>query len=131
MKTPLLSDPEADSAGYLTAAEILQGQLAGYPTDTYAHHGNEDLDRLQREHPHWSIQLVANGRGSGVTAHRRDGQGGLVSLLAPALSELEARLRGDRSAAESKIGRSVGRRQIHKPRDDIAPNWVIWPPSRA
>ena len=23
-----------------------------------------------------------------------------------------------------------GRRQIHKPRDDIAPNWVIWPPSR-
>jgi hypothetical protein len=71
MKTPLLSDPEADSAGYLTAAEILQGQLAGYPTDTYAHHGNEDLDRLQREHPHWSIQLVANGRGSGVTAPTR------------------------------------------------------------
>ena len=125
MKTPLLSGREADSAGYLTAAEILKGQLAGYPTDTYAHHGNQDLDRLQREHPDWPIQLVANGRGSGVTAHRRDGQGGLVSLFAPTLSQLEARLRGDRRAAESKIGRSVGRRQIHKPRDDIAPNWVI------
>jgi hypothetical protein len=37
MKTPPLSDPEADSAGYLTAAEILTGQLAGYPTDTHAH----------------------------------------------------------------------------------------------
>ena len=84
MKTPLLSGREADSAGYLTAAEILKGQLVGYPTDTYAHNGNEDLDRLQREHPDWSIQLVANGRGSGVTAHRRDGQGGLVSLFAPA-----------------------------------------------
>jgi hypothetical protein len=130
MKTPLLSGREADSAGYLTATEILKGQLVGYPADTYAHNGNEDLDRLQREHPDWSIQLVANGRGSGVTAHRRDGQGGLVSLFAPALSELEARLRGDRRAAESKIGRSVGRRQIHKPRDDIAPNWVVWPPSR-
>ena len=93
----------------------------GYPTDTYAHNGNEDLDRLQREHPDWSTQLVANGRGSEVTAHRRDGQGGLVSLFAPTLSELEAKLRGDRRAAESKIGRSVGRRQIHKPRDDIAP----------
>ena len=43
MKTPLLSDREADSADYLTAAEILKGQLAGYPTDTYAHNGNEDL----------------------------------------------------------------------------------------
>ena len=117
MKTPLLSDREADSAGYLTVAEILKGQLVGYPTDTYAHNGNEDLDRLQREHPDWSIQFVANGRGSGVMAHRRDGQGGLVSLF-------------DRRAAESKIGRSVGRRQIHKPRDDIAPNWGIWPPSR-
>lgn len=42
---PLLSGREADSAGYLTAAEILKGQLAGYPTDTYAHNGNEDLDR--------------------------------------------------------------------------------------
>ena len=130
MKTPLLSDPEADSADYLTAAEILTGQLAGYPTDTYGHNANEDLDRLQREHPDWSIQLVANGRGSGVTAHRRDGQGGLVSLFAPTLSELEARLRGDRRAAESKISRSAGRQQIHKPRDDTAPNWVIWPPSR-
>ena len=117
MKTPLLCGREADSADYLTAAEILKGQLVGYPTDTYAHNGNEDLDRLQREHPDWSIQFVANGRGSGVTAHRRDGQGGLVSLV-------------DRRAAESKIGRSVGRRQIHKPCDDIAPNWVIWPPSR-
>ena len=88
MKTPLLSGREADSAGYLTAAEILKGQLVGYPTDTYAHNGNEDLDRLQREHPDWSIQLVANGRGSGVTAHRRDGQGGLVSLFAPTLLSL-------------------------------------------
>ena len=88
MKTPLLSGREADSADYLTAAEILKGQLVGYPTDTYAHNGNEDLDRLQREHPDWSIQFVANGRGSGVTAHRRDGQGGLVSLFAPALSSL-------------------------------------------
>jgi hypothetical protein len=130
LKTPLLSDREADSADYLTAAEILKGQLVGYPTDTYAHNGNEDLDRLQREHPDWSTQLVANGRGSEVTAHRRDGQGGLVSLFAPTLSELEAKLRGDRRAAESKIGRSVGRRQIHKPSDDIAPNWVIRPPSR-
>jgi hypothetical protein len=130
MKTPLLSDREADSADHLTAADILKGQLVGYPTDTHAHNGNQDLDRLQREHPDWSIQLVANGRGSAVTAHRRDGQGGLVSLVAPALSELEARLRGDRRAADPKIGRSVGRRQIHKPRDDIAPNWVIWPPSR-
>jgi hypothetical protein len=94
MKTPLLSGRAADSAGCLMAAEILNGQLAGYPTDTYAHNGNEDLDRLQREHPDWSIQLVANGRGSGVTAHRRDGQGGLVSPFAPTLSELEARLRG-------------------------------------
>ncbi len=34
MKTPLLSDREADSAGYLTAAEILKGQLVGYPTAT-------------------------------------------------------------------------------------------------
>jgi hypothetical protein len=34
MKTPLLSDREADSAGYLTAAEILKGQLAGYPKAT-------------------------------------------------------------------------------------------------
>ena len=76
MNTPLLSDREADPAGDLTAAEILKGQLAGYPTDTYAHNGNEDLDRLQHEHPDWSIQPVANGRGSGVTAHRRDGQGG-------------------------------------------------------
>jgi hypothetical protein len=125
MKTLLLSGRKADSAGYLTAAEILNGQLAGYPTDTYARNGNEDLDRLQREHPDWSIQLVANGRGSGVTAHRRDGQGGLVSLFAPALSELEARPRGNRRAAGPKIGRSAGRRQIHKPRDDIAPNWVI------
>jgi hypothetical protein len=71
MRTPLRSDREADSADYLMAAENLKGQLAGYPTDTYAHNGNEDLDRLQREHPDWSIQLVANGRGSGVTAHRR------------------------------------------------------------
>jgi hypothetical protein len=63
MNTPLLSGREADSAGYLTAAEILQGQLAGYPTDTYAHHGNKDLDRLQREHPDWPIQPVANSRG--------------------------------------------------------------------
>ena len=83
MKTPLLPGREADSTGYLTAAEILQDQLAGYPADTYARNGNEDLDRLQREHPDWPIQLVANGRGSGVTAHRRDGQGGLVSLFAP------------------------------------------------
>ena len=58
MKTPLLSGREADPAGYLTAAEILKGQLVGYPADTYAHNGNEDLDRLQREHPDWSIQLV-------------------------------------------------------------------------
>ena len=36
MKTPLLSDREPDSADYLTAAEILKGQLVGYPTDTYA-----------------------------------------------------------------------------------------------
>ena len=36
MKTPLLSGREADPADYLTAAEILKGQLAGYPTDTYA-----------------------------------------------------------------------------------------------
>ena len=43
MKTPLLCGREADSAGYLTAAEILQGQLAGYPADTYARNGNEDL----------------------------------------------------------------------------------------
>lgn len=129
MKTPLLSGREADPAGYLTAAEILKGQLVGYPTDTYTHNGNKDLDRLQREHPDWSIQLVANGQVSGVTAHRRDRQGGLVSLFAPTLSELEARLRGDRRAAESKIGRSVGRQQIHKPPDNIAPNWVIWPPS--
>ena len=35
MKTPPLSGREADSAGELTAAEILNGQLAGYPTDTY------------------------------------------------------------------------------------------------
>ena len=63
MKTPLLSGREADSAGYLTAAEILKGQLAGYRADTCARNGNEDLDRLQREHPDWSIQLVANGRG--------------------------------------------------------------------
>jgi len=48
MKTLLLSDREADSAGYLTAAEILKGQLAGYPTGTYAHNGNEDLDRPGR-----------------------------------------------------------------------------------
>jgi len=34
MKTPLLSDREADSADYLTAAEILKGQLVGYPTAT-------------------------------------------------------------------------------------------------
>ena len=75
MKTPLLSGREAaDSAGYLTAAEILNGQLVGYPADTYAHNGNEDLDRLPREHPDWSIQLGVNGRGSGVTAHRRDGR---------------------------------------------------------
>jgi hypothetical protein len=65
MKTPLLSGREPDSAGYLTAAEILKGQLAGYPTDTYAHNGNKDLDRLQHEHPDWPIQLVANRRGSG------------------------------------------------------------------
>ena len=84
MKTPPLAGREADSAGYLTAAEILKGQLVGYPTDTYARNGNEGLDRLQRGPPDWSIQLVANGRGSGVTAHRRDGQGGLVSLFAPA-----------------------------------------------
>ena len=83
MKTPLLSGREADSAGYLTAAEILQGQLVGYPADTHARNGNQDLDRLQREHPGWPIQLIANGRGSGVAAHRRDGQGGLVSLFAP------------------------------------------------
>lgn len=51
MKTPLLSGREPDSAGYLTAAEILTGQVAGYPADTCAHHGNQDLDRLQREHP--------------------------------------------------------------------------------
>jgi hypothetical protein len=130
MKTPLLSGPEPDSAGYLTAAEILKGQLAGYPTDTYAHHGNQDLNRLQREHPHWSIQLVANGRDQGSRRTAATGRAGLVSLFAPALSELEARLSGDRRAAESKIGRSAGRRQIHKPRDDIAPNWMIWPPSR-
>jgi hypothetical protein len=103
MKTPLLSGREADSAGYLTAAEILKGQLAGYPTDTYAHHGNQDLDRLQREHPDWPIQLVANGRGIGGS-RRTDaaGKAGLVNLFAPALSELEARLGGDRGAAESK-----------------------------
>ena len=83
MKTPLLSGREADSAGYLTAAEILQDQLAGYPADTYARNGHEDPDRLQREHPDWSIQLVANGRGSGATAHRRDGHGAMVSLFAP------------------------------------------------
>ena len=65
MKTPLLSSRDADSAGYLTAVEILNGQLAGYPTDSYAHNGNEDLDRLQREHPDWPIQLVANGRDQG------------------------------------------------------------------
>ena len=124
MKTPLLSGREADSAGYLTAAEILNGQLAGYPTDTCARNGNQDPDRLQREHPDWSIQLVANGRGSGVTAHRRDGQGGLVSLFTPALSELKAGPRGNRRTADPN-GRSAGRRQIHKPRDDIAPNWVI------
>jgi hypothetical protein len=41
MKPSLLSDREADSAGYLTAAGILKGQLVGYPTDTYAHNGNE------------------------------------------------------------------------------------------
>ena len=45
MKTPLLSGREAGSAGYLTAAEI-KGQLVGYPTDTYAHNGNEDLARV-------------------------------------------------------------------------------------
>ena len=65
MKTPLLSGREADSAGYLTAAEILNGQLAGYPTDTCARNGNQDPDRLQREHPDWSIQLVANGGDQG------------------------------------------------------------------
>jgi hypothetical protein len=125
MKTPLLSGPEADSAGYLTAAEILKGQLAGYPTDTYAHNRHQDSDRLQREHPDRSTQLIANGQGPGATAHRRHGQRGVVNLFAPALPEPETRLRGDHRATESKIGRSVGRRQIHKPRDDIAPNWVI------
>jgi hypothetical protein len=55
MKTPLLSDRVADSADHLTAAEILKGHLVGWPTDTYAHNGNEDPDRLLREHPAWSI----------------------------------------------------------------------------
>jgi len=39
MNTPLLSGREADSAGYLTAAEILKGQLVGIrltPTPTMA-----------------------------------------------------------------------------------------------
>lgn len=67
MKTPLLSGREADSADYLTAAEILKGQLVGYPTDTYAHNGNEDLDRLQREHPDSSPEERRSGRY--VSAH--------------------------------------------------------------
>jgi hypothetical protein len=65
IKTPLLSGRQADPADSLTAAEILKGQLAGYPTDTYAHNGNQDLDPLQGEHPDWSIQLAANGRDQG------------------------------------------------------------------
>jgi hypothetical protein len=78
MKTPLLSDREADSADYLTAAEILKGQLAGYPTDTYAHNRNEDLDRLQREHPDWSParreRPGIRGHGAPTRRARRPGE---------------------------------------------------------
>ena len=73
MKTSLLSGREADSADHLTAADILKGQLVGYPADTCAHNGNQDLDRLQREHPDWSIQLLANGRDQG--SRRTDATG--------------------------------------------------------
>jgi hypothetical protein len=68
MNTPPLSGHEADSAGYLTAAQILKGQLVGNPTDTHAHNGNEDLDRLQREHPDWSIR---SSRTAGDQGSRR------------------------------------------------------------
>jgi len=78
MKPPLLSDREADSAGYLTAAEILKGP---------ARRASDWQLRPQRQQGPRSAPARASGladparrerRGSGATAHRRDGQGGLV-----------------------------------------------------
>jgi hypothetical protein len=81
---------------------------------------------LQREHP--NCRDPARRERPGIRGHgahyaptRRPGES---PRACP--SELEARLRATAGRLNRKSVGSVGRWQIHKPHDDIAPNWVIW-----
>jgi hypothetical protein len=52
-----------------------------------------ELARLKVAFPDWSIRSVQRGEGGGFTARRRLEDGGLQSLFAPTLAELEHELR--------------------------------------
>jgi hypothetical protein len=53
-----------------------------------------ELARLKVTYQNWSIQRGPEG--SGFTAERRDGRGGLRSIYAPTLGELEHKLAMER-----------------------------------
>jgi hypothetical protein len=57
-----------------------------------------ELARVKVAHPSWTIRPVEPGKGTGYTALRRDRRGGLRSVYAPTLPELEARLAASRAA---------------------------------
>ena len=59
------------------------------------------LARLKVQFLQWSVRAVKRGKGTGYTAHRRDGRGGLWRVHAPSLVDLENAL----ARAEAKDGR--------------------------
>ena len=59
------------------------------------------LARLKVQYPQWSVRAVRRGKGTGYTAHRRDGRGGLRRVYAPSLVDPENAL----AKAEAKSGR--------------------------
>jgi len=59
------------------------------------------LARLKVAHPGWSIHAIEPGKGVGFTAQRRTGHGGLRSIYAPTVPQLEAALM---EAANGKAG---------------------------
>jgi hypothetical protein len=57
------------------------------------------LGRLKVTYRSWDIRPAAEGKGTGFTAQRRDERGGLRSIYAPTLPELDAALAGSEAEA--------------------------------
>jgi hypothetical protein len=67
------------------------------------------LARLKVAFPHWSIDQVAGGQGTGFTAYRGLPGGRSQVLYAPTLAELEYELRIAPRAAPTGAGVAAGR----------------------